>query len=238
MLKKKKEPDLDLKISNLEIKDITIPFQKISATDCPPIKLTFYNTMIKKNEEIEFYNYFQHLQKFGFVWEYSLLRTVLHSLLLGVNQTLFYQNKVERIFVPKFYRDKRDTNFLKFLSYVGEYGPDNSRCEFPQIGRKYYEYKKSPPVSLSRAIQPNDLDWPFPQTYFKNIGLTVRGFNFFCPNLSTSLKNFFQPSQKLLNIESGTEEASTVPTQYSFYPTQQQIEENIKNIIMFQQKTL
>ena len=27
----------------------------------------------KKNEEIEFYNYFQHLQKFDFVWEYSPL---------------------------------------------------------------------------------------------------------------------------------------------------------------------
>ena len=63
---------------------------------------------------------------------------------LGVVPThiLFYENKVGRIFVPKFYHDKRDTNFLKFLSYVGEYGPDNSRCEFPQIGRKLYEYKK------------------------------------------------------------------------------------------------
>ena len=46
---------------------------------------------------------------------------------------------------------------------------------------------------------------------------------------STSLKNFFQPSQNLLNIEPGTEETSTVPTQYSFYPVQQQIQENIKN---------
>ena len=75
--------------------------------------------------------------------------TVLHSLLLGSNQThqtLFYENKVECIFVHKFYHDKRDTNFLKFLSYVGEYGPGCSRCKFPQIGRKSYEYKKPPPV--------------------------------------------------------------------------------------------
>ena len=56
----------------------------------------------------------------------------------------------------------------------------------------------------------------------------MRGFNFFYPNLSTSLKNFFQPSQNLLNIESGTGEASTVPTQNSFYPVQQQTEEKIK----------
>ena len=73
LVKEKKEPDLDLKISNPETKDIIIPFQKRSATDCPPIKLTFYNTTTKKNEEIEFYNYFQHLQKFGLVWKFSLL---------------------------------------------------------------------------------------------------------------------------------------------------------------------
>ena len=58
----------------------------------------------------------------------------------------------------------------------------------------------------------------------------MRGFNFFYTKLSTSLQNFFQPSQNLLNIESGTEEASTVPTQYLFYPVQEQIEgKNVKN---------
>ena len=61
---------------------------------------------------------------------------------LGATWLYFYEYTVERIFVPKFYHDKRDPNFLKFLSYVGEYGPDNSHCEFPQIGRKFYEYKK------------------------------------------------------------------------------------------------
>ena len=72
-LVKAKKPDFELKISNTEKKDIIIPFQKKSATAYPPIKLTFYNTTTKKNKEIEFYNYFQHLQKFSFVWEYSPL---------------------------------------------------------------------------------------------------------------------------------------------------------------------
>ena len=58
LVKEKKEPDLDLKISNPETKDTIIPFQKRSAAGCPPIKLTFYNTMTKKNEGIDFYNYF------------------------------------------------------------------------------------------------------------------------------------------------------------------------------------
>ena len=62
---------------------------------------------------------------------------------LDPTRLYFYKNKDGRIFVPKFYHDKRDTNFLKFLSYVGEYRPDNSSCEFPQIGRKCYEHKKS-----------------------------------------------------------------------------------------------
>ena len=48
LIKEKEEPNLDLKISNPETKDIIIPFQKKSATDCPPIKLTFYNTTTKK----------------------------------------------------------------------------------------------------------------------------------------------------------------------------------------------
>ena len=48
LVKEKKEPDLDLKISNPETKDIIIPFQKRSATDCPSVKLTFYNTTTKK----------------------------------------------------------------------------------------------------------------------------------------------------------------------------------------------
>ena len=54
LVKEKKEPDLDLKIFNPEIKDIIIPFQKRSAADCPQRKLTFYNTTIKKMKKLSF----------------------------------------------------------------------------------------------------------------------------------------------------------------------------------------
>ena len=58
--------------------------------------------------------------------------TVLYAGLgVALTRLYFYENKVGRIFVPKFYHDKRDTNFLKFLSYVGEYGTGNSHWEFP-----------------------------------------------------------------------------------------------------------
>ena len=68
-----KERDLDLKISNSETKYIKRNLKskrskKRSATDCPPIKVTFCNstTKKKKNEEVKFCNYFEHLNKFGF----------------------------------------------------------------------------------------------------------------------------------------------------------------------------
>ena len=43
-----------------------------------------------------------------------------------------------RVFVRKFFYDKRAENFLKYLEYVGGYGPDNVRFEYPEAGRKYY----------------------------------------------------------------------------------------------------
>ena len=111
--------------------------------------------------------------------------------------------------------------------YVGEHGPNKTRCEYPEGGTKYYEYKKSTDVS-SKSTLPTDSDWHFPETYCKSISTTVGRLGFFFRNLSDSLIHLIQPSSNLINTESGTEETSTIPTQYSFYPDQQKIEENIK----------
>ena len=66
LVKNKKEPNLDLTISNSETKDLITPFKKRSETDCSPTKLTFYSTTTRKNQEIAFYNYNEHLKKVGF----------------------------------------------------------------------------------------------------------------------------------------------------------------------------
>ena len=73
------------------------------------------------------------------------------------SQILFYENNVGRIFVSKFYHDKTDTNFLKFLSYVGEHRPNNLPCKYRQIGKKMYKYKKKTAGSSARSIQSTDL---------------------------------------------------------------------------------
>ena len=71
---------------------------------------------------------------------------------------IFFDNKVRRIFVPNFFHDKRAENFLKYLEYVGEYGPDNVRCEYPEVGRKYYEYKRSTSGSSVKSLLATDSD--------------------------------------------------------------------------------
>ena len=54
---------------------------------------------------------------------------------LQIIQIILASSKIGRVFVPKFYHGKRARNVLKHLECVGEYGPDNVQCEYPEIGR-------------------------------------------------------------------------------------------------------
>ena len=55
-----------------------------------------------------------------------------------------YAGRIDRLFVPRFYHDRGNTNFLKDLKYIGEKNIINKNgfCEFTEIGRKLYEYRK------------------------------------------------------------------------------------------------
>ena len=79
--------------------------------------------------------------------------TVLYPT-LSTQLIFFFDNKFGRVFVPKFFHDKRAENFLL---YVGD-GPDNGRCEYREVGRKYYEYKKSTSGSSVKSVLATDLD--------------------------------------------------------------------------------
>ena len=65
-IKNCKEPNLNLTISNPETKTLVIPFTKKTEKDCPRIKITFFNTTTKKNEDFLVYDYYKHLKDFGF----------------------------------------------------------------------------------------------------------------------------------------------------------------------------
>ena len=69
LVKKKKDPDLHLRIYSEEAFEKIIYFKKKTESEIPPIKLTFYNATTKKQEEVKFYNYMLHLEKYGFGWE-------------------------------------------------------------------------------------------------------------------------------------------------------------------------
>ena len=94
---------------------------------------------------------------------------------LGIVPThiLFYENKVERIFIRKFYHDEKDTNFLKFLFYVEDSSQIVHVANFHKLEENCTSTKKP-----ATRIQSTDVDWPFPQIYFKNINLTVRRSSF------------------------------------------------------------
>ena len=68
LVKEKKDPDLDLRVYNEEGFERIIPFTKKASSEVPTVKYIFYNTTTKKEEEVEFYNYFLHPEKFGFEW--------------------------------------------------------------------------------------------------------------------------------------------------------------------------
>ena len=73
LVKEKKEPDLDLRVRNEETIEKVIRFQRKTPTEPLRLKFTFYNTSTKKNEEVEFYGYMSHVEKYNFAWEYTEL---------------------------------------------------------------------------------------------------------------------------------------------------------------------
>ena len=68
IIKNYKEPDMTLFMSHPETKTIEIPFVKKSQSELPKIKLTYFNTSTKKNEDFLIYDFIGHLEKFGFEW--------------------------------------------------------------------------------------------------------------------------------------------------------------------------
>ena len=73
LIKNYKEPDLTFVISNPKTKTIKIPFPKKNESDLPKLKLTYFNTTTKRNEDFLMYYYIGHLKKFGFEWVQNAL---------------------------------------------------------------------------------------------------------------------------------------------------------------------
>ena len=109
-----------------------------------------------------------------------------------MDSTVFrYTSKVHRLFVPKFYHDRKDTNFLKNLKYVGEKAKIDEKdfSEITEFGRKLYEYNSDLNHTSNIGLSTKTMDWPFPEKDYKSIGYTVHGFRFAFLKVKTSISN-------------------------------------------------
>ena len=57
----------------------------------------------------------------------------------------------------------------------------------------------------------------------------MRGFKFHFKDLTNPLKTLLEPSQDLINTESGEEETTTIATTHDFNPNYKGIDDNTKN---------
>ena len=185
----------------------------------------------EKNQYL--WNYSQYVHRSTdsldvFYSNFNKTRTILFHAL--ESRLVYFGHRIESLFVAKFYHDRNNKIFLKNLQYIGEYDKIDKKnfSEFPDLlGRKLYEYRKSTGDLKTISLLISDHDWPMPDTYFRTIGATVRGFSFLFPNASDKLKENFVLKTNLLNIESGTDEIANVLTQNNFFPEQKPIKDSI-----------
>ena len=181
-------------------------------------KNTFLRLLTKyfhqnSTENDDFYSYF------------NKDNTVLYHALMSV--MVYYNRKIQRLFVPKFYHERKSKNFLKTLKFIGEWDIIDKIgfSEFPnEFGRKLYEYQKDPAHDRATSLQTSDVDWPMPDTYFKSIGPTLRGFSFLFPNNKKTISDNLAPINELINLESGTEEIYNVLSPEIFIPRKKKLE--------------
>ena len=108
--------------------------------------------------------------------------------------------------MPKYYHNRRRTNLLKKLKFVGEKPEinENNFRESEILGRKLYEYVQRDNNTFN--LTGEDLDFYLPDKWYNSIGYTINGFSFKIEKALTELKTILDPKDNLINLESGIEE--------------------------------
>ena len=123
---------------------------------------SFMSLFEKKNAYLRWYSRFAHrstpdgsisdLFYSTFNKTYSVLVNLIDAIIVR------YINRIHRLFVPKFYHDRSDWNFLKGFKYVGEKSTIDEKyfSETGKFGRKLHEYNKG--SDIQKEIS-NKHDW-------------------------------------------------------------------------------
>ena len=90
----------------------------------------------------------------------------------------FFRNILSNLYVPKFFHDKIQTNFLKDLKFVEVKEPENNTffSKSKSIGRRLYPY-----IAEDRSdvfYSTHRFNFPFPEKYLEDFTYTVSGFSF------------------------------------------------------------
>ena len=100
---------------------------------------------------------------------------------------------------------------MKGLIYVGKKTEINEKYfqEINVLGRKLYEYRLDRNTNKRKPLRFNtrDLDWPFPDLFYYDIGFTVCDFTFQFKNTSSALAAILNPVDNLINTTNIIEEA-------------------------------
>ena len=108
--------------------------------------------------------------------------------------------------MPKYYHDRRRTNFLKNLKFVSE-KPEINENYFREneiLGRKLYEYVQSNNNTFN--LTGEELDFYLSDKWYNSVGYTINGFSFKIEKAPAELKTILDPKDNLINVESGIEE--------------------------------
>ena len=135
-----------------------------------------------------------------------------------------FRDRIQRLLVPRFFHDKRQTNFLKDLIFIGEKTIDPQFSKFKAIGRKLYEYR-APNQKISE-YRTQEIDLPFPEKYIEEFTFTVSGFSFKV-NGTNKMKEKLNPSSNLINFETNTESEQNTISDEIFYPVVKYLKEKI-----------
>ena len=89
-----------------------------------------------------------------------------------------FNDRIHKLIVPRFYHDRRQTNFPKDMKFVGEHPKINEPyfCRFKSIVRRLYKYR--PTTQKIKEFIPQEIDIPFPEKYIKDFNYAVSGFSF------------------------------------------------------------
>ena len=135
-----------------------------------------------------------------------------------------FRDRIQRLLVPRFFHDKRQTNFLKDLIFIGEKTIDPQFSKFKGIGRKLYEYR-APNQKISE-YRTQEIDLPFPEKYIEEFTFTVSGFSFKV-NRTNKRKEKLNSSSNLINFETNTESEQNTISDEIFYPVVKYLKEKI-----------